>query len=356
MKKRILAALSVLLMMMAISACGRNSENVQDAEISNPWRDITAAEAEVLCPDSFTAPDGAENVSWSVLDSAADPSGIPGPLVQLSFDLYGMHFTAREQITGSTASDQSGMYYDWTYQTEIILRNWGTADLAGTYFRFIGENGYADLCIWYDAGPGVSYSLSTAAEDLDGFDLQAVAEALKPSNAVGTAGRQNGERFEDVIILEGMEETVRYEHVRNDTLGFEMDYDYESFIRRSEADRESFLSIYDDKNNPENYLELTYRAEDADTVAASVRALLSQEYDLLESERVLERAGSCIRIEASELKGTGRMADLLQVVYIIPASDGCRVATEHFSIESAEGFGRRFSYMLDTLAVIDRRA
>ena len=153
-----------------------------------------------------------------------------------------------------------------------------------------------------------------------------------------------------------MEETVRYEHVRNDTLGFEMDYDYESFIRRSEADRESFLSIYDDKNNPENYLELTYRAEDADTVAASVRALLSQEYDLLESERVLERAGSCIRIEASELKGTGRMADLLQVVYIIPASDGCRVATEHFSIESAEGFGRRFSYMLDTLAVIDRRA
>ena len=48
------------------------------------------------------------------------------------------------------------------------------------------------------------------------------------------------------------------------------------------------------------------------------------------------------------------MADQLQVVYIIPAFDGCRVAVEHFSVESAEGFGRRFNYMLNTLAVIDR--
>ena len=48
------------------------------------------------------------------------------------------------------------------------------------------------------------------------------------------------------------------------------------------------------------------------------------------------------------------MPDLLQMVYIIPAPDGCRVATAHYSIESAEGFGRRFSYILNTLVVIDR--
>ena len=132
-----------------------------------------------------------------------------------------------------------------------------------------------------------------------------------------------------------------------------MDYDYELFVRRSESDRECFLSIWDDPEKPENYLELTYSAEDADTAAASVRAALSEEYDLLESSRVFERAGSCIRIEASELKGTGRMADQLQAVYIIPAADGCRVAAAHFSIEAAEGFGRRFSYMLNTLSVLD---
>ena len=167
-------------------------------------------------------------------------------------------------------------------------------------------------------------------------------------------GRQDGERFEAVIILEGMEETVHYEHMRNDTIGFEMDYDYESFVRVSEADREIIISIYEDLQDPGNYLELTSSTEDIETVAAAVRETLSEEYDLLESSRVLDGAGSCIRIEASEIKGTGRMADHLQVVYLIPAFDGCRIATAHYTIEAAEGYGRRFSYMLNTLTVIER--
>ena len=165
--------------------------------------------------------------------------------------------------------------------------------------------------------------------------------------------RQDGERFETVIILEGMEETVRYEHIRNEALGIEMDYDYESFVRRSEPDRECFVSVWDQPAAPENYLEVTRSTVDAETVAASVRALLSQEYDLLESTRELDLAGSALRIEASEIKGSGRMADQLQAVYIIPASDGCRVATAHYAIEAAEGFGRRFAYLMNTLAVID---
>ena len=166
-------------------------------------------------------------------------------------------------------------------------------------------------------------------------------------------GRQDGERFEAVIILEGMEETVKYEHIRNEALGFEMDYDYESFARHSEPDRERILSAWDDPENPENYLEVTYSAGDADTVAAAVREELSQTCDLIEETRELECAGSCLYIEASELKGTGRMADQIQVVFIIPASDGCFVAAAHFSAEAAEGFGRRFSYMLQTFSVID---
>ena len=193
---------------------------------------------------------------------------------------------------------------------------------------------------------------------------QVTAAARDPAEADGQAaqsgtdepaadtGRKNGERFETVIILEGMEETVRYEHVRNDTIGFEMDYDYESFVRHSESGREVFLSIWDDPKAPENYLEVTASAEDADAVAASVSERLSQEYELLKESRELDRAGRCIRIEASELKGTGRMADQLQAVYIIPAPDGCRVAAAHFSIESAEGFGRRFAYMLNTFSAI----
>ena len=172
--------------------------------------------------------------------------------------------------------------------------------------------------------------------------------------AESAPGRQDGERFEEVIILEGMEETVRYEHVRNAALGFEIDYDYESFLRRSEPDRECFISVYDIPENPENYLELTFRPEDAETVSASVSEVLSEDYDLIRETYLLDRAGSCIRIDASCAKGNGGTPDLLQMVYIIPADGGSIIGTAHYSFESAEGFGRRFAYIMNTLTVIER--
>ena len=46
------------------------------------------------------------------------------------------------------------------------------------------------------------------------------------------------------------------------------------------------------------------------------------------------------------------MPDQLQMVYIIAAPDGCRIATAHYAIEASEGFGRRFHYMMDTFSVI----
>ena len=202
--------------------------------------------------------------------------------------------------------------------------------------------------------PAETQDAETAAEDL--YADKPASTASDASAPVEQSERQDGERFEAVIVMEGMEETVRYEHIRNEMLGFEMDYDYESFVRQSEAVCERFVSIYDDPEDPENYLEVICSAEDADTVAASVIASLSDEYDIIRDSYTLDRAGSCIRIEASELKGTGRMADQLEMVYIIPAADGCRIAMAYCSIEGAEGFGRRFSYMMNTLEVIGRDA
>ena len=165
--------------------------------------------------------------------------------------------------------------------------------------------------------------------------------------------RQDGERFEAVIMLEGMEETVHYEHIRSDAVGIEMDYDYESFVRKSETDRELFISAWDKPENPENYLEVTFSASDADAAAAAVSEELSKEYKITKETFELDGAGTCIRIGASEVKGGGYMPDHLQMVYIIPAPDGCRIAAEHYAIEASEGFGRRFSYMMHTLTVIE---
>ena len=150
------------------------------------------------------------------------------------------------------------------------------------------------------------------------------------SEAEAVPGRQDGERFESVIIMEGMEETVKYEHIRNDSLGFEMDYDYELFERQSGSDRERFVSRYDDPNDPENYLEVSRIPRDAETAAAAVSAVLSLDYEISRDDSFpLERSGSCIRIDASAEKGGLNMPEHLRAVYIIPAADGCRGALLH---------------------------
>lgn len=536
----------ILLLVLLLAACGKNEApaqtKLQDGEntqIANPWREITEDEAKAIYPQSFSVPEGAENAVWRVMETADAPA-----LLELDFDLDGLRFTARQQETGNRDADLSGMYYTWTAQVGMTLRN----GLTGTMYRNISEDGYADVCVWYDEAAGVSYSLSVTAKDLDGFDLQAVAEALFPPTApsleeqkrileenrslwsfdegeyapdwyyaftdldhngllevlsASTQGsgvftyahfyevlpdgsgvrnlyhadaeiegaddwpeiildqipcyydsaadryyyvcsnsfrdgawhgmtqlaalslkdaaatieylaaeeilltdsgeqwtytdgagepiteedfnsalerrfagmeqselkldwiavnapqvetrRQDGERFEAVIILEGMEETVHYEHIRNETVGFEMDYDYESFERRSEADRESFVSVWDDPDDPWNYLEVTHRPEDAETAAAAIGAELSKTYEIRREDSFpLDRAGSCIRIDASADIGGLTMPEHLQMVYIIPVADGCLVATGHYTIESAEGFGARFSAMMQTLSAIGR--
>ena len=75
---------------------------------------------------------------------------------------------------------------------------------------------------------------------------------------------------------------------------------------------------------------------------------------IVEEQYMLDRAGSCVQISASEAKNKKAPAGSLETVYIIPASDGCLVATSHCTIESAEGFGARFTYIIQTISVIDK--
>lgn len=179
-------------------------------------------------------------------------------------------------------------------------------------------------------------------------------EPVETPAPVAAPARQVGERFEDTIIMQGMEETVHYEHIRNEALGIEMDYDYEMFSRESGADRERFVCAWDDPANIENYLELTSSPEDADTAAAAIAEELAKDCEVYWDSRELDRAGSCIHLDASVIKGTNQMADQLQAVYILPAPDGCRIAWEHYFVTESEGFARRFGYMLDTLTLIEK--
>ena len=100
------------------------------------------------------------------------------------------------------------------------------------------------------------------------------------------------------------------------------------------------------------YLEIPHSSDDAETTAASIAETLSAQYNVSRWEYTLDRAGDCIDLRG-ELDKEGQMSIWeLQMVYIIPADDGCFVAWGHYTQESAEGFGARFRGMMHTFAVL----
>ena len=178
-----------------------------------------------------------------------------------------------------------------------------------------------------------------------------ISPAETPQSA--TPGRQDGERFETTVIVEGMEETVSYEHIRNEALGFELDYDYEILERRTEADREVFLALGEDPEDPWNYFEIRRTAGDADSVAAELSANFSDAYDTVSAAPfTFSGAGACTCIDVSGAKDGKAPAGSLLTVYVIPANGSCLVALVRCTFESAGGFGVRANAILNTLTLI----
>ncbi len=93
---------------------------------------------------------------------------------------------------------------------DATLANWGEGHMPGKTYRAINETGYVDMITWYDIEIGIAYSLSVAAADLDGFDIQAVAEQMyneeneafadMPSDFVQEqSGKTSFDSYDDVI-------------------------------------------------------------------------------------------------------------------------------------------------------------
>ena len=349
MKKKIVAVLLILCACFLLAACGKggkdpqstqSAESTQIAEISqmgNPWRDITQEQAEELCPHSFRVPDGAADVRWSVLDSAADSSGLPGVLVQLSFDLNGYSYTAREQRSGDTWTDSSGMYYTWTAQDTMLLKNWDGADLTGIYYRYIGESEYADLCIWFDPQAGVSYSLGVAAKDLDGFDLQAVVEALSPSAGAQTETEAAPGSLYDTDAYAAAAQAVRNEYVQVIQAGID------SFDEAAHPEIPWYtaaLTRYDDNRYYEGYYDF-----DGNGVPEMVIAIGSEIYPDLKPLAVYAFDGQSMHYLAKEHPlGERSYLSWSDGLFVVHGSGGAssgilavfRIADDGWSTESVD--------------------
>lgn len=157
----------------AATAEESTAEESTDAEaigMPNPWTE--SDEQGVLEATGFElkAPEGAAEVNYSYLQESN--------MAQMTYVLDDISWTYRME-PADELTDISGIYQDWTDED----KSEGTVSgREAVYYGYIAGDDSNDkdiqLVNWYDAVTGVTYSLSAMAEDLDGMDIQAYAEAL----------------------------------------------------------------------------------------------------------------------------------------------------------------------------------
>lgn len=136
---------------------------------SNPWEELTAEQLLEETGLSFGVPEGAENVVYRLLRSEN--------LAEMQFSWYSDECCARIQpaaLEEGELMNIADMYFAWENEREITIGHChGTIGQAQT-----GSEEWVELCLWYDAAPGLMYALSIYTIDPDGLDLTAIAEQV----------------------------------------------------------------------------------------------------------------------------------------------------------------------------------
>lgn len=150
------------------------SATEETTQIANPWTYTEdASEAEQASGLALNLPEGAQNVVYGVLDNGEDSK-----LLEMSYtDEAGTQIVARAMPTGE-AEDISGMASTTTTWDSEEAETVSTLNATLKTCQEDGEGNTIELVTWYDAVPGISYSVMATSTDLDGFDPIAVAEAI----------------------------------------------------------------------------------------------------------------------------------------------------------------------------------
>ena len=139
------------------------------ALLANPWEDMTAEQLAAETGLSFGVPEGAENVIYRYLRSDG--------MAEMQFSWAGGEYCARilpMEAEENGFYDISGMYYEWPAEDFVNI-----GACSGTLSQPVEDEGtWVERCLWYDPVPGLMYSLSVTAEDVDGLDLTALAEQV----------------------------------------------------------------------------------------------------------------------------------------------------------------------------------
>ena len=140
----------------------------ESSGMANPWTETDAAGILSVCGVEFGIPEEADQITYQVFKSEK--------MGEMDFVLSsGAECCARVQPT-SELEDISGAYFDWQGTEECLVN--GT--YMGTIASAKDEGKDIQICNWYDDDLGLSYSVTVEDTDLNGFDIQAVAEQLCP--------------------------------------------------------------------------------------------------------------------------------------------------------------------------------
>ncbi len=137
--------------------------------LANPWRDLTAEELQQVSGLTFGVPEGATDVIYRWLESEG--------LAEMQFSLGSDDCCARIQpaaLREGELMNIADIYTPWDAEEETTVGTcYGTVSIART-----GSEDRVVLCLWYDAAPGLMYSLSVGTTDPDGLDITALAEQV----------------------------------------------------------------------------------------------------------------------------------------------------------------------------------
>ena len=130
------------------------------------WLDMTKDELLEASGFEFGIPQGAENVAYRYQPGES--------MAEMRFTLGASELCARIRpaaLEEGQLMNIADMYFAWDEERPVTVgRCSGKACRAAA-----GSEDRAELCLWYDAAPGLMYSLSMGTNDPEGPDIAAVA-------------------------------------------------------------------------------------------------------------------------------------------------------------------------------------
>ena len=168
MKKFTLCLLIMMSVVLVFCCAFDKNEKTGKTElvgISNPWVETDEKGLMQTLGLEFNIPEEAEDVMFRMNESEQ--------LAEMQFVLYKMPFTARIKPSGLEMEDISGLNYKWEFEKESN-DHW----FRDKIMKARDGKNTVEAFLWFDIVPGLTYSISTEAPDLDGFDIIAVAQMV----------------------------------------------------------------------------------------------------------------------------------------------------------------------------------